>query len=100
MLIPINSIIVEDRYRQDFGPIEDLASSIRENGLITPIAVESLPGDQFRLLAGERRLRACRSLNLETIEVRVYDTPLDDIRQKQIELEENIQRKDMTWLEE
>lgn len=100
MLIPINSIIVEDRYRQDFGPIEELASSIRENGLITPIAVESLPGDQFRLLAGERRLRACRSLNLETIEVRVYDTPLDDIRQKQIELEENIQRKDMTWLEE
>ena len=100
MQVPIDSIIVEERFRKDFGPIEELASSIAENGLITPIAVETMPGGVYRLLAGERRLRACKFLNLETIAVRVYDEGLSELRQRQIELEENIQRKDMSWLEE
>lgn len=100
MQVPINSIIVEERFRKDFGPIEDLAASIAENGLITPIAVETMPGGTYRLLAGERRLRACKALGLETIAIRVYDEGLSELRQRQIELEENIQRKDMTWLEE
>lgn len=100
MQVQINSIVVEERFRKDFGPIEDLAASIAENGLITPIAVETMPGGMYRLLAGERRLRACKSLGLETIAIRVYDEGLSELRQRQIELEENIQRKDMTWLEE
>src|SRR5574343_1107518 len=100
MQVPINSIVVEERFRKDFGPIDDLAASIAENGLITPIAVETMPGGMYRLLAGERRLRACKLLNLETIAIRVYDEGLSELRQRQIELEENIQRKDMTWLEE
>ena len=100
MQVPIKTIIVEERFRKDFGPIEDLAASIAENGLITPIAVETMPGGTYRLLAGERRLRACKQLGLETIAIRVYDEGLSELRQRQIELEENIQRKDMTWLEE
>lgn len=100
MQIPIDSIIVEERFRKDFGPIEDLAASITENGLITPIAVETMPGGMYRLLAGERRLRACKALGMTMIDIRVYDEGLSELRQRQIELEENIQRKDMTWLEE
>ena len=100
MQIPISSIIVEERFRKDFGPIDELAASITENGLITPIAVETMPGGTYRLLAGERRLRACKALGMETIPIRVYDEGLSELRQRQIELEENIQRKDMTWLEE
>lgn len=96
----ISQIIVEERFRKDFGPIDELAVSITENGLITPIAVETMPGGFYRLLAGERRLRACKSLGLTTIPIRVYDEGLSELRQRQIELEENIQRKDMTWLEE
>lgn len=98
-IIPINSIQVDDRYRKELGPIDELAESIQQNGLITPIAVESLSENSFRLLAGERRLRACKKLGFSEIPARLYDT-LSDLRQLQIELEENIQRKDMTWLEE
>ena len=100
MQVPINLIVVEERFRKDYGPIEELAASISENGLITPIAVETMPGGTYRLLAGERRLRACKALGLNDIAIRVYDEGLSELRQRQIELEENIQRKDMTWLEE
>lgn len=100
MQIEISKIMVEERFRKDFGPIDDLAASIAENGLISPIAVETMPGGLYRLLAGERRLRACKALGLPTVAIRVYDEGLSELRQRQIELEENIQRKDMTWLEE
>lgn len=100
MLLDIKNIIVEERYRKDFGAIDELAASISENGLITPIAVETVGGDTYRLLAGERRLRACKSLGLTSIEARVYDAGMDDLKRRLIELEENIQRKDMVWLEE
>ena len=100
MQIPISNIIVAERYRTDFGPIDELARSITDNGLILPIAVEQLADGTYDLLAGERRLRACRSLNWETIEARIYEGPLTDLERRSIELEENIQRKDMTWLEE
>ena len=98
MQIPISNIIVAERYRTDFGPIDELARSITDNGLILPIAVEQLADGTYDLLAGERRLRACRSLNWETIEARIYEGPLSDLERRSIELEENIQRKDMTWL--
>lgn len=100
MQVPINLIVVEERFRKDYGPIDELAASISENGLITPIAVETMPGGTYRLLAGERRLRACKALGMTDIAIRVYDEGLSELRQRQIELEENIQRKDMTWLEE
>ena len=100
MLINISDIVIEDRYRKDFGPIDELAESIRENGLITPIAVESLPGGKYLLLAGERRVRATTTLGNTTIECRLYDEGMPELKRKQIELEENIQRKDMSWLEE
>ncbi len=100
MQVNITDILVEDRYRHDFGAIDELAESIRDQGLICPIAVETLANGKYKLLAGERRLRACRTLGMTTIPVRVYDEGLEEIRSRQIELEENIQRKDFSYMEE
>lgn len=94
MLVDINKITVSNRERKLFRGIEQLAESIRLNGQVQPIVVD----ENYELIAGERRLRACQHLNLPQVEVVIREglTP----RQKKImELEENIQREDMTWQE-
>ena len=100
MEIKLTDIVCDDRYRKDFGDVQELADSIKEQGLICPIAVETLPGGKFKLLAGERRLRAHQILGLETINARTYDEGLPELRARQIELEENIMRKDFSYIEE
>jgi ParB-like chromosome segregation protein Spo0J len=61
--IPIRGIQIGKRHRRDMGDIEGLAASIRDIGLLHPIVIT--PG--FRLIAGERRIRAFESLGRETI---------------------------------
>uniref|UniRef100_UPI00164242F3 ParB N-terminal domain-containing protein n=1 Tax=Bacillus thuringiensis TaxID=1428 RepID=UPI00164242F3 len=56
MLIDIKKIKVSDRIRKEFGNIEELANDIKENGLINPPVVTP----DHELIAGERRLRACK----------------------------------------
>ncbi len=91
-----NQIKVDElRFRKDFGDISELADSIRNFGLLQPIVIDR----DFNLIAGERRLRACLSLGLEEILVRFYDE-LDELTAREIELEENIRRKEFTWQEE
>ncbi len=87
--------IKSDRFRADFGDIEELAESIKEFGLIQlPVVDEDL-----NVIAGERRIRACKYLNMEEIEVRVLND-VDELNKREMELEENIRRKDFTWQEE
>jgi ParB family chromosome partitioning protein len=64
---PIASIRVGKRHRRDLGDIEALAASIAAIGLLNPITVDK---DGW-LLAGARRLAACKLLGLQTIEVRI-----------------------------
>lgn len=91
--IPINELIISDRFRKDYGNIQELASSIREVGLIQPVVVAGR-----RLVAGGRRVAACKELGWKDIPtVQLGDLPLDV--QLEIELEENVRRKDMTWQE-
>lgn len=92
--IPIDEIIVEYRRREDFGDIEGLAESIRRFGLFHPLIVD----DKNSLVAGERRLRALRLLGWSEIPVRPYADLSDDER-NEIELEENLKRKDLTSIE-
>lgn len=93
--VDVSTIIVgEDRIRTDFGDIDDLANSIRENGLIQPIVVTS----DHRLIAGERRLRAHRLLNTKTIKV-VYLECVDEAHKTILEATENIVRKQFSWQE-
>ena len=91
MLIDIDRIIVGDRIRKDFGDIQELADDIRENGLINPPVVNK----EYVLLAGERRLRACKLLGWPQIEVRMMDTR-DAEHELNIEISENDVRKGFT----
>ena len=94
MLIPIKKIIVRDRIRKDFGDINELAMDIQDNGLINPVVVNK----EYVLLAGERRLRACKQLGIEQIEVRMMDTR-DAEHELNIEISENDVRKDFSKAE-
>ncbi|MFG3451190.1 ParB/RepB/Spo0J family partition protein [Stutzerimonas stutzeri] len=82
---------VENRFRKDFGDIDSLAASIGELGLLQPIGVDS----SYRLVFGERRLRACQALGWEKIPARTVH--LDSILKG--ELAENEFRKDFTHSE-
>lgn len=94
MMIPIKKIKVQDRIRKDFGDIGELARDIKDNGLINPIVINK----EYVLLAGERRLRACKQLGYEQVEVRMMDTR-DAEHELNIEISENDVRKDFSKAE-
>ena len=83
----------------DKDALEELAESIRENGLLQPILVREY-GDagRYQIIAGERRFRACRLAGLSEIPAIILDR--DDRAAAQIALIENIQREDLNPLEE
>ena len=85
--------------RQEFSKaeIEELAQSIKNFGLIQAITVRESE-DNYELIAGERRLRAARFLNKEAISAVVKD--FNDQQMAEIALIENLQRKDLNFLEE
>lgn len=90
----IADIQIGKRMRKDFGDIDDLASSMSRLGQIQPIVVS---GNE--LIAGERRLRAAMLLGWEDVKT-VDMADLDEVTKKEIELEENVKRKEFTWPEE
>jgi ParB family chromosome partitioning protein len=77
--------------------LAELASSIRESGMVQPILVRRA-GSRYQIIAGERRWRAAQSLGLATVPVAVRDVP--DDRLLELALVENIQREELTPLEE
>lgn len=93
--VPIDSIIVGERFRQEYKNMEELCESIREKGLIH---YPSIDGDN-NLIAGGRRLQALRLLGWSNIPVtrRHFTTPF---QLRELELEENLQRENLTWQEE
>lgn len=88
----------QPRKRFDFDGLEELAQSIRENGILQPITVRSTQDKKFELIAGERRLRAARLVGMTKIPALVID-----IQQKDsalFALIENLQRQDLSFFEE
>lgn len=77
--------------------ISELADSIRERGLVQPLVVRLVDG-KYELIAGERRLRAVRSLGQTEVKVVVHDAT--DLEVAELTLIENLQREDLTPLEE
>src|SRR5271169_4913920 len=77
--------------------LEELTASIRESGMVQPILVRRL-GDRYQIIAGERRFRAAQKLGLETVPVVVRD--VGDEHMLELALIENIQREELTALEE
>ncbi len=85
--------------RQNFNAqnLEELVKSIREYGIIQPLIVTKVGEDDYELIAGERRLRAARLLNLRTVPVIVRKAREQE--KLEMALIENIQREDLNPLE-
>jgi ParB family chromosome partitioning protein len=91
-----------DQPRRAFGEaeIDELASSIREKGVLQPVLVRPAPGaaGEFQLVAGERRWRAAQRAGLRAMPALVRE--LDDLQVLEIAIVENVQRADLSVLEE
>lgn len=92
MNVRISDIKVNKRIRKDLGDIDDLKQSLKIYGLLNPITVNS----RMELVAGERRLEAAKALGWERINANVLDSKTTRLKELEIELEENNQRKEFT----
>jgi ParB family chromosome partitioning protein len=90
----------QPRRHFDEAMLDELASSIRQHGLLQPILVRPIAGaaDAFEIIAGERRWRAAQRASLHDVPVIVQS--LTDTQALEIALVENLQRQDLTALEE
>ena len=86
-----------DALRTSMGPLEELAASIKEKGLLEPIVVRPEDGG-FEVVAGNRRLEACKRLGLRSIPCHVAD--LNDREAFEVSLVENIQHETMNAIDE
>lgn len=86
--------------RQNFQkePLQELAQSIKENGILQPIIVRRAPGGHFEIVAGERRWRAAQLAGLH--EVPVLIRQFEDKEALELAIVENIQREDLDPIEE
>ncbi len=78
--------------------LEELANSIRQNGILQPILVQSTGKDQYQIIAGERRWRAAKMVGLASIPAIIKE--MSEQEALEIALIENIQRENLTPLEE
>lgn len=88
----------QPRSRFDFDELEGLAQSIRQNGIIQPIAVRINSKGQYELISGERRLRASRLVGVPQIPCIIME--VDDRKSALFALLENVQRSDLGFFEE
>lgn len=96
----INTSLIDphpDNPRKNIGDVTDLAASIKTNGLLTPLSV--VPnGERYRVIAGHRRLAACKYAGIVAVPCFVLD--LDPLQQLEAMVTENCQREQLTVLEE
>ena len=88
----------QPRTKFDDEKIAELTQSIKQNGILQPILVTPLDNGGYRIVAGERRWRAARGAGLK--EIPVYIRKLDDKQVMQLALIENVQRQDLSPIEE
>ena len=88
----------QPRQKFDETSLEELTASIKEKGILTPITVQKV-GNQFILIAGERRLRASKKAGLKKIPVYIIDVA-NDAEMVEMALIENIQRENLNPIEE
>lgn len=89
---------LQPRTRFDEPQLEELAASIRENGIVQPILVRRLNGGRYQLVAGERRWRAAQRAGLNRIPAVLRD--IADDKMLELALIENIQRQELNPIEE
>ncbi len=94
MKIAIELIKVDEevRIRKEIGNLQPLVDSIAKVGLINPILID----EQSNLVAGYRRLAACKKLNMKEVDVRIVEFGGDMMKMLDVEVAENFFRKDFT----
>lgn len=102
ILVPVDAIAPNPRQpRSSLHPEElvDLTASVRENGVLQPLIVtQGTDGGQYILIAGERRLQAARLAGLATVPVLIRQAT--DQQRLELAIVENVQRADLSALEE
>ncbi len=102
-MVPLASVEPDPAQpRSTMGDLEELASSIRDKGVLEPILVRRIEGDQgrdtLRIISGERRYRAALQAGL--VEIPIIEKEVGEDEALEIALIENLQRKDLTPFEE
>ena len=98
--IPLSQIEANpNQPRREFDPeaLQELANSIRELGIITPITLRQVDTNRFQIIAGERRWRASQMVGLQSIPA--YIRTINDENVMEMALVENIQREDLNAIE-
>lgn len=99
--VPVAAIVPnphQPRLAFDQVALDELAASIKEHGLLQPLVVTRLGNGDYQLIAGERRLRAAKQADLDTVPVVIKDVSAQ--QQLELALIENIQRADLDPMEE
>lgn len=98
--VPIEDIIpnrFQPRLSFDDASLADLASSIKQHGIIQPLVLRR-KNDKYEIIAGERRFKAAKMAGLVSVPAVISN--LDDNASAEVAIVENIQRKDLTAIEE
>lgn len=88
----------QPRLEFDQKKLEELAASIKENGILQPIIIEQISSNEFYIIAGERRTRAAKIAGLTKVPVQIRK--FDEQQKLEMALIENIQRADLNPIEE
>ncbi len=88
----------QPRVHFDEASLEELATSVKDKGLLQPILVRELGPEKYQIVAGERRWRACQKAGVHEVPVVVRE--LTDAEVLEIAIVENVQREDLTAIEE
>ena len=91
MQVPIGEVVVKRRIRSDLGNLDELMASLHTHGQLSPILITR----DSQLVAGHRRLESARRLGWLTINAVVLERA-DAVDRLEIEIEENVQRKQLT----
>ena len=100
LTVELNKLMArEDQPRKNFDDdsLEELATSIKADGVIQPIVVRKV-GDKYEIIAGERRFRASKLAGLEKVPIIIKN--VSDRKARELALVENIQREDLNPIEE
>ena len=97
--IPIEDITTDPKQpRHDLGDLQGLQASIAEYGIVQPLVVSPQGKEKYLIIAGERRYTAARTLGLSTVPAIVRT--IEEHQRLELQLVENIQRKDLNPIEE
>jgi len=97
--IQLTDIFLEERQRKEYGDLSALGASITKYGQLQNLLVSAPVDGKYRLIAGGRRLAGLAAAGKTKAFVKFYEGPVDDLLLQELELEENVQRKDLSWQE-